>query len=164
MRKLLGLGLVGLTGCANFCDTFFKARNVCRDQVASQTVSAPMVSSGAIYGCSQPICSGAIISSVPMTTDVYSSMGCDCAGTVVMSPTCAGEVVSGVPLSSAPVVGPTISPAPIVAGAISPAPMVSGPITTVPAGAAQPVTSSEGKPHPLLNPIRWMREHHQSKQ
>ncbi len=162
MRRLLGLGLVGLTGCANFCDTFFKARNVCRDQTAAAAVSAPVVMSGSVYGCSSPVvCSG------PIATEVYSSVGCDCAGTVVMSPTCAGEIVSsGVPISGVPVAAPIVQSAPIV-GAVSSVPITSTPITTVPAGAVQPETSADSgarKPHPLLNPIRWMQEHHRSKQ
>ncbi|MBY0589241.1 hypothetical protein K2X85_18865 [bacterium] len=151
MRKFLGLGLIGLTGCANFCDTLFRARNVCRDQTA-QTVSAPMVVSSPVYGCSSPVvCSSSFVS------DVYSPVICDggCAGGVVMS-----------------------SPMPVpIATAISEPVMTSTPITTFAAGAAQPIqnvqpvtsdppaaASGTSKPHPLLNPIRWMREHHQSKQ
>lgn len=161
MRKLLGLGLVGLTGCANFCDTFFKARNVCRDQTA-QTVAAPMVMSGTVYGCSQTVvcsgpivCSGSVIAGQPMSTDVFSPALCDGG--------CVGEPVMSAPVMSAPVA--TAVAAPVI---------MSTPITTIPAGAAQPVSSesagsssSDGsakRPHPLLNPIRWMREHHQSKQ
>jgi hypothetical protein len=162
MRKLLGLGLVGLTGCANFCDTFFKARNVCRDQVAA-SVSAPVVTTGSVYGCSAPIvCSG------PIATEVYSSVGCDCAGTVVMSPTCAGEVVSsGVPIAGVPMSAPPVIQSAPIASAVSSVPITSTPITTVPAGAVQPEASApsgSSKPHPLLNPIRWMQEHHRSKQ
>ncbi|MBX9656579.1 hypothetical protein K2Y11_23425 [bacterium] len=140
MRKLLALALVGLTGCANFCDTLFPARGVCREQAAAAgLVSAPVVVSAPamMSACS---CAGGhvIATSEPYSTEVFSP-GCDCAcsGAVVMSPA-TGAVIA--------------DPQPVVMGS-------AVPVTT---GAVQPV--SEHKPHPFLRPFQWMREHHQSKQ
>jgi len=140
MRKLLALALVGLTGCANFCDTLFPARGVCREQAAAAgLVSAPVVVSAPamVSACS---CAGGhvIATSEPYTTEVLSP-GCDCAcsGAVVMSPA-TGAVIA------------------------EPQPVVMGSAVPVATGAVAPV--SEHKPHPFLRPFQWMREHHQSKQ
>lgn len=105
MRRLFALGLVGLTGCANcaanFCDTFFKARNVCRDQEAAAVasvpvaqpviVASPMVTCSTItcadMTCSAPIiCSGAVLSS---------SMASPVGGEVEMAPVYSNGVVIG---------------------------------------------------------------------
>jgi hypothetical protein len=104
MRKLIALALVSLTGCANFCDTFFRERNVCREQSAAS--AAPLVMTSPVM--SSCACSGGhvIATSEPYATQVYSpSLDCACSGTVVMSPTCVGEqqvvVGSAIPYTGA---------------------------------------------------------------
>lgn len=124
MRTLFALSLVSLAGCANltanFCDTFFRARNVCRDQeaqavssvpvagvpVASQPVVVPgpavagpaipgPVIAGPAVGCAiPPGCAAPVVFAGPQTTQVVASpIACDCAGTIVMSPGIEGESV-----------------------------------------------------------------------
>ena len=138
MRKVIALALVSLTGCANFCDTFFRARNVCRDQSALAGTAAPVVVSAPVMSaCS---CAGGhvIATSEPYSTEVFSPSDCACSGAVVMAP-------AGVSYGS------VVEQPPVVMGA--PAPYAS---------AVQPVAESKG--HPMLRPFQWLREHHQSKQ
>lgn len=86
MHKLAILGaagVVGLAGCANFCDRFFRARNVCQEQTATappMTMAAPPMIVGEPVPSAPPIVMGE--SAIVMSPQVILGDGCACAGVI----------------------------------------------------------------------------------
>lgn len=84
MNKLpiLGVaGVLGLAGCANFCDHFFRARNVCADQTAT-AVPATIAAPPTIVGEPIAVPSAPMVmneSAVVMSPQVIVGDGCACA-------------------------------------------------------------------------------------
>lgn len=135
MYRFLAIGVLGLVGCANFCDTFFKARGVCRTQSAVQpvVVSAPMVTCASVtcagvYDCASPYLSSQVLSS-PVVDPTY------------------------VPVQPAMPVQPVVPvPQPPINSGV-PTTEAEGVILGEPIAEVQPVS---GQVHPLARPFQWM--------